>query len=32
MPDLLIEILSPGTRRRDETVKRALYERNGVLE
>jgi Uma2 family endonuclease len=32
VPDLLIEILSPGTRRRDETVKRALYERNGVLE
>lgn len=31
-PDLVIEIASPGTRRRDETLKRALYERSGVLE
>jgi len=31
-PDLAIEILSPGTRRRDERLKRDLYERVGVLE
>jgi Uma2 family endonuclease len=31
-PDLAIEILSPGTRRRDETLKRRLYERAGVTE
>jgi Uma2 family endonuclease len=31
-PNLLIEILSPGTRRRDEGLKRALYERKGVNE
>jgi Uma2 family endonuclease len=31
-PDLAIEILSPGTRRRDETLKRQLYERVGVAE
>jgi Uma2 family endonuclease len=30
--DLVIEILSPGTRQRDESLKRALYERCGVLE
>ena len=31
-PDLVIEIGSPGTRRRDETIKRRLYERDGVAE
>lgn len=31
-PDLVIEILSPGTARRDRTVKRYLYERQGVPE
>jgi len=31
-PDLVVEIGSPGTRRRDETVKRHLYERFGVAE
>jgi Uma2 family endonuclease len=31
-PDLVIEILSPSTRRRDEVLKRALYERVGVAE
>lgn len=31
-PDLVIEILSDSTRRRDETVKRDRYERFGVLE
>jgi len=31
-PDLVIEIASPGTRRRDETIKRRLYERFGVTE
>jgi Uma2 family endonuclease len=31
-PDLVVEIGSPGTRRRDETIKRRLYERSGVLE
>jgi len=31
-PDLVIEIASPGTRRRDETIKRRLYERSGVAE
>ena len=31
-PALVIEILSPGTRRRDERQKRALYEREGVQE
>ena len=31
-PDLAIEIGSPGTRRRDETIKRRLYERDGVVE
>ena len=31
-PDLVIEIGSPGTRKRDETIKRHLYERSGVSE
>lgn len=31
-PNLAIEILSPGTRRRDEVLKRRLYERMGVSE
>jgi Uma2 family endonuclease len=31
-PDLVIEIGSPGTRRRDETIKRRLYERDGAVE
>jgi Uma2 family endonuclease len=32
VPELVVEIGSPGTRRRDETVKRELYERTGVSE
>ena len=31
-PDLVVEILSPGTRKTDETTKRKLYDRFGVLE
>jgi Uma2 family endonuclease len=31
-PELVIEIGSPGTRKRDETTKRRLYERFGVTE
>jgi Uma2 family endonuclease len=31
-PDLVVEIGSPSTRRRDETLKRRLYERDGVRE
>lgn len=31
-PDLVIEIGSPATRRRDETIKRRLYERSAVAE
>ena len=31
-PDLVIEVGSPGTRRRDETIKRRLYERGDVTE
>jgi Uma2 family endonuclease len=31
-PELVVEIGSPSTRRRDETIKRALYERVGVSE
>lgn len=31
-PDLVVEIGSPSTRRRDETIKRRLYERFGVCE
>jgi len=32
VPELVIEIGSPGTRKRDETLKRRLYERTGVNE
>jgi Uma2 family endonuclease len=32
VPELVVEIGSPSTRRRDETVKRDLYERTGVSE
>ena len=31
-PDLVVEIGSPSTRRRDETIKRRLYEQSGVEE
>jgi Uma2 family endonuclease len=31
-PDLVVEIISPGTRRRDATLKRRLYERSGASE
>ena len=31
-PDLVVEIASPGTRNRDETIKRRLYERFNVTE
>jgi Uma2 family endonuclease len=31
-PDLVVEIASPSTRRRDETIKRHLYERSNVSE
>ncbi len=31
-PDLVVEIGSPATRKRDETIKRRLYERSGVVE
>jgi Uma2 family endonuclease len=31
-PDLLVEIESPSTRKRDETIKRRLYKRFGVSE
>src|SRR5687767_13120805 len=31
-PDIVVEIGSPGTRKRDETIKRRLYERSGVSE
>ena len=32
VPELVIEIGSPSTRKRDETIKRRLYERAGVAE
>jgi Uma2 family endonuclease len=31
-PEIVVEIASKGTRRRDETIKRRLYERSGVSE
>jgi Uma2 family endonuclease len=31
-PELVVEIASPGTRQREETIKRRLYERSGVSE
>jgi len=31
-PDICVEVLSPGTRRKDELVKRRLYEQHGVTE
>ena len=31
-PDLVVEILSPGTRKTDEAIKRKLYERFDVRE
>jgi Uma2 family endonuclease len=31
-PELVVEIASPGTRRRDDGIKRRLYERAGVTE
>lgn len=31
-PDLVVEILSPGTARRDVSTKRAIYQRHGVPE
>jgi Uma2 family endonuclease len=32
VPELVVEIASPGTRRRDDGIKRRLYERAGVTE
>jgi Uma2 family endonuclease len=32
VPELVVEVGSPGTRRRDETIKSRLYERSGVSE
>ena len=32
VPDLVVEILSPGTRKTDEVTKRKLYDRSGVQE
>jgi Uma2 family endonuclease len=32
IPELLVEIASPGTRKRDDGIKRRLYERAGVTE
>jgi Uma2 family endonuclease len=31
-PEIVVEVGSPGTRTRDETIKRRLYERSGVSE
>ena len=31
-PEIMVEIASPGTRKRDETIKRRLYDRAGVSE
>jgi Uma2 family endonuclease len=32
VPEFVVEIASKGTRKRDETIKRRLYERTGVSE
>src|SRR6185369_5242145 len=32
VPDLIVEILSPSTERKDRTVKKRIYDRNGVRE
>jgi Uma2 family endonuclease len=32
VPEIVVEVASPSTRRRDETIKRRLYERMGVAE
>jgi Uma2 family endonuclease len=32
VPELVVEVASKGTRKRDETIKRRLYERTGVSE
>jgi Uma2 family endonuclease len=32
VPDLVVEVLSPSTRRRDRTVKKDVYAANGVVE
>src|SRR5688572_2361398 len=32
VPELVVEVGSPSTRKRDETIKRRLYERSGVSE
>jgi Uma2 family endonuclease len=32
VPELVVEVSSPSTARRDRTTKRQIYERNGVLE
>jgi Uma2 family endonuclease len=32
MPELIVEVLSPGTRRRDRTIKQTLYAREGASE
>ncbi len=31
-PEIVVEIASPGTRKRDETIKKGLYDRSGVVE
>ena len=32
VPEIVVEVASPGTRKRDDTIKRGLYERAGVVE
>jgi Uma2 family endonuclease len=32
VPELVVEVASKGTRKRDETIKRALYQRAGITE